>query len=291
MGLTIFSIPKAFAGQIDRAQRNALKSWRRQSDVEIVLMGDDAGVADAAAAFDAGHVAEIERTAHGTPRLDVAFAQARKMARHDTLCFVNADIILPPDFAEVVAGVSMRPSLVVGARWERDVEGSLDFDSDATDAMLRSRAGDLGPPFAIDYFVFHRDINWSMPAFAIGRTVWDNWMIFRARQLRVPVIDATRRLFVIHQSHDYSHIAPSRSALWKGTEAEENRRLAGLDRLFTIEDATHVMTEDGTVKRAMDARHLRQRWANRPLLSPWLRPVYRRVLHVTRRARGLDPAL
>ncbi|NBC18953.1 MAG: hypothetical protein GVY18_16755, partial [Bacteroidetes bacterium] len=50
--LTLFTIPKPFAGHIGVIQRNALESWRRlDSDVEIILCGDDAGVAKTADAL------------------------------------------------------------------------------------------------------------------------------------------------------------------------------------------------------------------------------------------------
>jgi hypothetical protein len=143
---------------------------------------------------------------------------------------------------------------------------------------------------AIDYFVFPRDTDWRMPPFAVGRTVWDNWLVFRARELGMPVIDLTPSLFVAHQSHDYSHIADSKSSLWKGEEAAINRKLSGLDRLFTIEDATHVLAPEG-LRPARELRYLRQRFFNAPLLRPRLRPGYRKVLRATRRLRGLDPAL
>ena len=43
--ITIFSIPKAFSGEIDVIQRNAVRSWRALGpDVQVILLGDEEGV-------------------------------------------------------------------------------------------------------------------------------------------------------------------------------------------------------------------------------------------------------
>ena len=60
--LTIFAIPKAFKGHVDIIQRNALKSWTLlQPQCEIILCGDDPGVAEVAGDFGAEHLPDIER--------------------------------------------------------------------------------------------------------------------------------------------------------------------------------------------------------------------------------------
>ena len=47
--LTIFACPKGFVGRAGEIQRNAIRSWVRLGpDVEVILLGDDEGVAEAA---------------------------------------------------------------------------------------------------------------------------------------------------------------------------------------------------------------------------------------------------
>ena len=60
----------------------------------------------------------------------------------------------------------------------------------------------LHPPAGSDYFAYPRDVDWQMPPFAVGRIVWDNWTLRRARQLSLQVIDATRVVPAIHQNHE-----------------------------------------------------------------------------------------
>ena len=48
--LTFFTTAKPFVGHIDVIQRNAIRSWQKlHPDVEIILMGDDAGAAEVCA--------------------------------------------------------------------------------------------------------------------------------------------------------------------------------------------------------------------------------------------------
>ena len=96
--LTIGSVPKPFRGAIGEIQRHAVASWVALGDgVQVVLLGDEEGIAEAAREAGAQHVPDLERTDHGTPRLDSAFALTDRVARHPLRCFVNADVILYDD--------------------------------------------------------------------------------------------------------------------------------------------------------------------------------------------------
>ena len=47
--LTIFTAPKPFTNpHINIIQRNAIQSWMRLKDVEVLLIGDEAGIPEAA---------------------------------------------------------------------------------------------------------------------------------------------------------------------------------------------------------------------------------------------------
>src|SRR5262249_7877107 len=145
--------------------------------------------------------------------------------------------------------------LMVGQRTDMDIAETLDMN-DGWEARLRERAQRDGRPHrptGIDYFVFSRDMWGVLPPFAVGRFSWDNWMIYRARQLQVPVIDASKAVVAVHQNHDYSHAANGFRGARFGPEARRNLALAGGQRhLFTIWDSTHVLTETGIERRADD---------------------------------------
>jgi hypothetical protein len=230
--LTLFSTPKAFIGPVARLQRNALANWKALGpEVEILLMGDDLGVAEAAEEFGCRHVSGIARNARGTPLVDDIFRKGRKIASAPLLCYINADILVPPSITDIACSVSKRlpEFLLAGRRWNTDVYEDLSFEGDwpARLERLRRERGVLFSPDAVDYFIFPKALFADMPPFAIGRFAWDSWILRKAKAGRIPIVDATESLAALHQNHDYAHLtrsgeAPSRDV---NSECRENIRL------------------------------------------------------------------
>jgi hypothetical protein len=279
--LTIFTVPKPFDGHIGVIQRNAIQSWLRLHPAcQVLLCGDEAGTADAAATLGADRVPSVETNEFGTPLLSSVFASAESRAQHGLLCYVNADILLLSDFVEAARRVAeaKRRFLVVGQRWDLDVTEPLEFGDPRWENDLRARvdrAGALHPPSGSDYFVYPRGTLGALPAFAVGRPGWDNWMIYRARRDKVPVVDATEATLVIHQNHAYGHVKQATDGAWEGPEGDRNRDLiGGSDRVFTLADATHRLTHDG-LRRAMTPTHLKRRLRTLAVFVPALGRIYR----------------
>ncbi len=235
--LTIFTAPKPFTNpHIAAIQRNALANWRELGDdAAVIVLGDEVGAAEATGQFGARHIPDVPRNREGTPLVSGLFDLARQHSDSPLLAYVNADILLLPDFIHTARTVmeTQRRFLLVGQRWDLDVTAPLSFDT-GWEAALRERArkqGRLHPPAGSDYFIFPRDAFREMPDFAIGRAGWDNWMIYWARRMGWATIDATRDIFIIHQNHDYSHL-PGGQAHYRLPETFENVRLAG-GRMYT----------------------------------------------------------
>lgn len=249
--LTLFSIPKQFQGEAATHQHNALLSWSALG-VEIALLGNEGGVAEAAQAFGAHHLPEIRRNEQGTPLLDDAFASVDRVFGHGLRCFVNADIVLFPDLVAVAARASS-PALLVGETLELEVDARLDAESIGE---LGGRARAMGTPrgpAAIDYFVFPSELFGEIPPFAVGRAGFDNWLIWRARQV-ARVIDVSARVLAVHQTHDYGHLRGGRTQAYYGDEAARNVALAGGRRhIYTRHDASHRVTPGGAVRRNVGA--------------------------------------
>src|SRR3972149_2627946 len=129
--LTIFTTPKPFTHpHIATIQRNALANWQALgSDVTVIVLGDEAGAAEAAVEFGALHLPAVVRNAEGTPLISDLFDQARSHADGPLLAYVNADILLLPDFVETARKVYQQTSefLLVGQRWDLDVTAPLSF--------------------------------------------------------------------------------------------------------------------------------------------------------------------
>jgi hypothetical protein len=244
--ITFFTIPKAFEGRTAVIQRNALGSWRRLwPDVEVILFGDDPGVAEAAAALGARHVAALGRTDSGTPRLDGAFAEAKRIALHPLLCFVNTDIVLLDDFRAAVERLRALdpPLLAVGESWDVELGASLDFDGPWQEQVRAAGPGRRRGAGALDYFVFSRALYDELPPFAVGRVGFDNWLVWRAGSAGARVVDLTPSVHAVHQSHDYAHVEGGReSTRLASGEGRRNIELAGAkSHLHTRYDATHVL--------------------------------------------------
>lgn len=242
--LTIFTVPKAFDGHIGLIQENAIDSWTTLTPrCEIVLFGDEEGVAEAAARAGVRHEPGITFTEHGTPRLDGLFQVAREAASFDILCFVNADILLPGGLTTAIARLEgvFDQYVALGRCRNVDVVERL-----GEGEWPAHGAGEMRPPGGIDYLVFTRDAYGEIPPFAVGRAGFDNWLVWEARRRRIPVIDLSSVVTAIHQNHEYTHVEGGRDTSYAGFEAFENIRLAGGElHLFNIDDASHRLTEGG----------------------------------------------
>lgn len=272
--LTLFTIPKPFEGAARAAQLNALRTWRALGpDIEILVFADEPGAAEAAAEVGAVHIPAIGRTEFGTPLVSDAFAHAARIARNETLCYVNADILLLPDLLAAAARLD-RPALLVGLRVNLDVEGELDLGA-GWQERLRTRAaqeGSIGYERQIDYMVFPRETPWEMPAMAVGRPGWDNWLLQRAHELALPLVDASRVVLAVHQNHGYEHVPERRSHRWHGPEGDRNLAQLRPGRAFGIHDATHVLTPQ-RLAPALGLRHLKRRARRNALLGPGVRRI------------------
>lgn len=271
--LTIFTLPKPFIGHAEIIQRNALQSWLRLvPPCEIFLCGDDQGVKETAAEFNVRHLPNIKKNEFGTPLLNSAFSAVQQEASMPLLCYVNADIIIMQSLIDAVKRVNFKKYLLIGQRWNLDVSDLIDFDDPSWEKNLEIRVsekGELQPPFGSDYFIFPKEIEWGLPKFAVGRPGWDNWFIYRARSLHVPVVDATDAGTVIHQNHNYAHIHGSLNPnSFEGPEAVNNRVLMGSDDTsFNVGDATHRIVND-SVLNAKDYQYLKYRVIRQSVLNP-----------------------
>lgn len=252
--LTLFTIPKPFAGRSRDIQLNALRSWTALPDVEIVLVGGEHGVAEAAHEHGVGHVNGLLRSERGTPRVDDAFARVDAVASHRLRCFVNCDIVLLDDFLPAVAAAQRfsQRSLLVGTNLDLDVPPGLDLASERVRERLRAEAlarGTTRGYAALDWFVFPAGHFDPMPPFLVGRACYDNWLVWKARQVG-PVIDASRAIVVVHQSHGYEHVPGGMDEAYYGEEAKHNERLAGgRSHIYTLYDASHRMRPDRSIHR------------------------------------------
>jgi hypothetical protein len=252
--LTLFSAPKPFTNpHIATIQRNAIKSWTLLQDTEVILLGEEEGLAEAAQELGVKHIPHVTRNASGTPLISSMFQLARENANSDLICIVNADMILLPDFVEAAKeAVGLKDKFVLlSQRWDLDVTQPLDFSGDWGNGLQSTvhRQGQLHRPAGSDFFLFPKSCYQDIPNFTIGRAGWDNWMIYKARSEGWAVIDGTPSLRIVHQNHDYSHL-PGGKTHYDHPDTNINIRLAGghAHIRYTILDSTHCLV-DGKLAR------------------------------------------
>jgi hypothetical protein len=243
--ITLFSAPKPFNDpHVALIQRNAIKSWTLLPDVEVILLGEEQGLAEAARELGVKHLPNVAHNESGTPLISSMFQLARENSNSDLLCIINADIIIMSDFVEAAKKVKSLKSkfVLLSQRWDVDITNPIEF-TEGWENRLRSlvhRQGSLHRPTGSDFFLFPLSTFHEIPDFAIGRAGWDNWMIYKARKEGWAVVDCTPSVMIVHQNHDYSHL-PEGKPHYDHPETEVNIRLAGgrAATRYTILDSTH----------------------------------------------------
>src|SRR6266498_2506852 len=105
--ITLFSASKPFTNaHIAMIQRNAIKSWTLLPDVEVILLGEETGLAEAARELAVKYIPNVARNNDGTPLISSMFQLARENSNSPLFSIINADIILLSDFIKAAKQVS-----------------------------------------------------------------------------------------------------------------------------------------------------------------------------------------
>ena len=257
--LTIFSAPKAFQGHFGVIQQNAIRSWLSlRPKPTIILFCNEEGAVDVLRGLDVQLVSDVATNSFGTPLVSDMFRQADSRATSDVVAFVSADVILTQrtqQAAHLALSWSKR-FLLVAQRHDVDVSDLLEFGEGWQErwAPRAIAGGKLHPPGGIDLFMYPRSQYSHMPPFAIGRTAYDNWMLWNTMASGIPLIDATQFVTLIHQNHDYSHAG--NVDVWEGEEARANRAwVKHWTNYYTITHADWAMGADGRIARTTAWRY------------------------------------
>ncbi len=249
--LTIITSIKPFVDpHIIKLQRNAFQSWKELGpDVDIVVVGEETGLAEVCQEMGLRRAPAIRRSKIGTPLVSSIFELGRQASTSPVLAYINADIIVLPDFLAGArrAAEKYDKFLIAGQRWDLEVTELVDYSSgwqERLQAQLKSK-GHRHRRTGSDYFIFPRTCYTDTPDMTVGRAYWDNWMIYWARRNHWPAIDGSDGIQIIHQNHDYSHL-PQGQSHHKPPETFENMRLGGGARTaFLLNDANMRLAPDG----------------------------------------------
>ncbi|MCK4268349.1 MAG: hypothetical protein KAX16_05920 [Actinomycetia bacterium] len=290
--ITFFGVPKPFKGSIGVIQRNAIQSWCALKPLaDVVLLGNESGCSQTAKDLGIRQIKNIEVNEYGTPLVSAIFRTAEAETSSNLICYLNSDIMLTRDFLSAINVVSSKWDrfLLVGRR--RDIDLNVPWDFTQPDSEIKllkyvNKKSELHSVWGIDYFVFPRGLWGEIPPFALGRPSYDNWLIYKARALGVPVIDATETITAIHQNHDYGHFKGGKQTFLEGPETKRNIALAGGQKyFFSLADSTWFLTSDG-LKRYSNLTYLRKWLYRLPALSPRLSLLITPLLHMIRRPKN-----
>jgi hypothetical protein len=244
--LTIFTAPKPFTNpHIAVIQRNAVRAWSLLPDVDVILIGNEDGIPEAAQELGVGNVPEVRRDEKGIPLVNAVMEIGHKYSESPILCYANADMILMSDMVRAAREVSEQASdfLVVGQRWDLEQNTPLNFDDD-WESRLRLDVAERGrfySPWGIDYFIFPRHLYTRVPDFTIGRPAWDNWMVYRASTDFGMAIDASREVLVVHQNHDYSHLPGNKPPYGSEVARSNLAKAGGRKHVYNILDTNREL--------------------------------------------------
>ena len=252
--VTLFAIPKPFQGQMGVIQKNAIRSWLSlEPVVEVLLLGDDPGVAETAQELGVRHIPTLATNELGTPLIGSAFKIADQHSQSPILMYSNCDVIYLDDlistFEQLASQNRLTEYLGIGRRTDLQVDELIDFEDRPSVEQLELRNKEEGTPAPVvckDYFVFPKGLFSDIPEFAVGRGNWDNWMVHSAKNRDIPVINLSQSVRAIHQQHDYSHTKQSRRECYAtGIEARKNQQLGGGKHLISGCTSTWFLNEKG----------------------------------------------
>ena len=240
--ITFFTVVRPFVGEFAQLQRLAIQSWLSAvPGCQVVVIGDREGAAEACAELGVEHAPLVAVNAQGTELVNDVFRVGEERARHELLCEISADIVLGGDFLGALRAIApVAQPFMIGQRW--DVEPGTVDPARAT----------LHPPCGIDYFVYRRGTLGEIPPFAVGRTVYDNWLVWAAcERWGLLVIDATAAVTAVHVNHSHPEHG-NKAAMLKSAEKHENTRLmwaSGCPRPYGVNDAPWVLSAAGNIER------------------------------------------
>jgi hypothetical protein len=297
--LTLFTTGKAFRGHDGIIQRNALGSWKQlHPDVEVILFGDEEGAAEACAELGLRHEPHVERHESGVKRLDYIFSRAQEISRHEYFCFANCDIILMQDFLRAFekARAWRQKFLFVAQRWDTDITEPIDFGARQWSDKLRQLAETHGMQqheYWVDLFLFRKGQYLDMPPLLVGHCYWDTWMIWKALNSRIAVLDGSSFVMPIHQNHGYNPAFGRVKGSPNDALSRHNLQLTGgEEKIRHIKSATHRLGSGGRVypnifRFKYDYERIWHPAVKNFLLYKLCLPVWHAVLDITRPIRDM----
>lgn len=217
--MRLFTSYKPFVGRVGEIQSRARENWKSR--------------------FPCAEIVDVQGE-NGPP----TFTQiASRVRPGEPVLYSNGDILFEAGVETVLANLPSSPFLGIGQRTD----------------WLENGQKVLHRPSGMDYFFFRGGMFSDLPTTVVGRAYYDSALVAWALRKRVPVIDLTSVLTVVHQWHDYGHVSDGRKGVFEGAEARANWENNGLrDFGPHVADAPLMMTASGRIVPNVRWGHLRR---------------------------------
>ena len=185
-------------------QRNAVQSWRLAfPDATIVLFGEETEPTSKRLGVWWNPVERYE----GIPLLSDIVSKLSGWAAEgkiERVMYINSDIMLAPESSHALAGrlAGSEPFLLTGLRTNTWIEDDVILPAPQTWWDDWRKLGKLMEPCGADWFMFRPGMYADMPPFCVGRTTFDNYLIFAAQQENAEAVDVTPLVLALHQDHE-----------------------------------------------------------------------------------------
>lgn len=210
--IIFFCCPKPWTAEFKDIQTLAISSWREFGPVYI--LGDESGNSEAAKSLDCIHIPDIQKNEWGTPILTSIFDKISEVAGQLpplSACYINADIVLDKSFQNTINAVldftkrgKLSEWLVVGKRLDVSMTHTQLTTLTISEVQTYARKyGKMHAADGIDYFVFTPKTFSFVYPFAIGKFVWDQWLVGNAYRRGVCCIDASATIQATHLNADW----------------------------------------------------------------------------------------
>jgi len=150
------------------------------------------------------------RSLLGAPRLDLLMEAGELHATTRWVCMINADIVVPRRFGELIKGPFKRRDVIaIGERLDCRVNPALPRLPKSVRSFEDLEHWSMAPCWphgsgGKDYFLYRKGFferrGLTIPTFWVGKFVWDHWIVNATREYAV---DLTPSLLVGHLSHEY----------------------------------------------------------------------------------------
>jgi hypothetical protein len=239
--ITFITTLKPFTDMFKPLQINAINSWYYLGNCKQIIINTE--FEDEVKKYFPDKMDKIKVLPHrritstGVPYVqDIFYSAFDHTNDDDTLCYINADIILYNDFTNSVDSILNQrqfkgePYMMAGQRWNwtngKEFNKLHDFEnreaiSNYINAHIRAN-GHYDVLWAIDYFVYSKAMyNDIIPSdLILGRCAWDIWLINAAATGTDDTFNLTKTTFVIHPKHGYAKNGVSNIEALKRSNAE-----------------------------------------------------------------------